>query len=84
MGMTPDIELVGREREAMALDRFLDHVTAGPAAALGLDGEPGIGKTTIWLAGCRRAAERGIPVLRSGPAAAEAQLSFAALPASTG
>jgi hypothetical protein len=41
------VELVGREWEMAGADRFLDDVADGPAALV-LEGEPGIGKTTVW------------------------------------
>ena len=51
-----------------------------PAArAVVLDGEAGIGKTTIWRAAVRRARERGLPTLVAQPAAGEAGLPYAAL-----
>jgi DNA-binding CsgD family transcriptional regulator len=48
-------------------------------AALVLEGEAGIGKTTLWLAGVERAQERGFRVLAARPAEAESELSFSAL-----
>lgn len=48
-------------------------------AALVLEGEPGIGKTTLWLAGVERAREHGFHVLASRPAAAESALSYSSL-----
>ena len=44
-----------------------------------LEGEPGIGKTTLWLAGIGQARQRGFRVLLCRPSAAEAQLSYASL-----
>jgi DNA-binding CsgD family transcriptional regulator len=44
-----------------------------------LSGEPGIGKTELWLEGVHRAADRGIRVLQARPAEPERQLSFASL-----
>ena len=43
-----------------------------------LEGEPGIGKTTLWQAGVD-AAPAGVRVLRARPAEAERELSFSAL-----
>jgi DNA-binding CsgD family transcriptional regulator len=71
------VEIVGREDE---LSQIADFARAGAAAgALLLDGEAGIGKTTLWRAGIALAEEHGFRVLTSRPAGAEAQLSFAAL-----
>jgi len=70
--------VVGREAELDAVERFLDALTAGPAALV-IDGEAGIGKTTLWLAGVRSAESRSFRVLQSRPAQSEARLSYAAL-----
>ena len=50
--------LVGRDLELEAGDRFLDEVATG-MRVLVLEGDPGIGKTTVWAEIARRAAERG-------------------------
>jgi DNA-binding CsgD family transcriptional regulator len=70
--------LFGREVELAAVDRFLDAAERAKAVLL-LDGDPGIGKTAIWRAALARAAERGLCVLSTRPAEAEARLSHAAL-----
>ena len=44
-----------------------------------LNGEAGIGKTTLWEAGVDAARERGMRVLVARASGAEARLSFAAL-----
>jgi DNA-binding CsgD family transcriptional regulator len=44
-----------------------------------LEGEAGIGKSTLWLAGVEQARERGLSVLTSRPAEAEQGLAHAAL-----
>jgi MoxR-like ATPase len=76
---TRDIEaVVGRERVVAALTAFLDSVPRGPRALL-LEGEPGIGKTTLWRDAVRHAGDRGYRVLQARPAESEARLSFAAL-----
>ncbi|MBO0687798.1 MAG: ATP-binding protein, partial [Candidatus Dormibacteraeota bacterium] len=71
-------DLVGRQTEFRAIHRFLDQVGEGPAALL-LEGEAGIGKTTLWQAGTAEAHRRGYRVLTSRPGAAEARLSYAGL-----
>ncbi len=43
------MEVIGRHREKAEADRFLDLLTEGPAALV-LEGEAGIGKTTVWRA----------------------------------
>ena len=71
-------EVVGRATELSRLDSFLDAVANGPAALV-LEGEPGIGKTTLWKRGMTAAADRGWPVWSGRPAESEAKLSFAGL-----
>jgi AAA ATPase domain len=71
-------EVVGRELELAEADNFLSEADDG-FAALVLQGEAGIGKTTEWREALRRAERRDASVLSCRPAAAEAKLSFAAL-----
>jgi DNA-binding NarL/FixJ family response regulator len=68
----------GRGRELAAVAAFLDGLRSGPSGLL-LEGEPGIGKTTVWSVGVADAAARPYLVLSSRPAEAEAKLSFAGL-----
>jgi DNA-binding CsgD family transcriptional regulator len=70
--------LVGRAGELDSIDRLLGQAHEG-WRALVLEGEPGIGKTTVWRAGLERAAERGMTVLACRPVEAEAKLAFASL-----
>ena len=70
--------VVGRERELAALAAFAERGSAGPLALL-LEGEAGIGKTTLWLAGVEDAERAGRLVLQARPAEAEARLAFAGL-----
>ena len=69
-------EVIGREDELFALQRALEGVRGG-ATALLLEGEAGIGKTTVWQRGVELALERGYRVLQSRPAEAEARLAYA-------
>jgi DNA-binding CsgD family transcriptional regulator len=71
--------IVGRVAEAAAIERFLDEVPDGPPRGLLIEGEPGIGKSTIWSQAVRAAAERGYRVLEARPSEVEQQLSFAGL-----
>src|SRR2546426_2462297 len=73
-----DAAVVGREVELSAADDFLSAIAEG-FAALALEGEPGIGKTTLWREAIRRARARGFRVLACRPAQSEAKLSFAGL-----
>lgn len=68
--------VVGRESELAEVERFIDAADHG-FAVLVLEGEAGIGKTTLWREVRRRAEERGYQVLWCRPAAAEAKFSFA-------
>jgi Predicted ATPase len=70
--------VVGRERELAAVGAFLVAVPDEPRALL-VEGEAGIGKTTVWLATVRAAGDRGFRVLQARPAESESRLSFAAL-----
>ena len=74
----PDAGVHGRAAELARLGRFLDEVTGHPAALL-IEGEPGIGKTTLWSAGIDQARRRGWRVLTCRPVQAEAALSLSAL-----
>src|SRR5262245_716541 len=70
--------IVGRDAEIAAVERFLDRC-AQTGGALVVDGEAGIGKTTVWHEALARAARRPFRVLVARPAEAEAALSYAAL-----
>jgi predicted ATPase len=72
------LEVVGREGELAAVREALAQAKTGAAVAI-VRGEPGIGKTTLWLAGIGLAEQQGFRVLVSRPAEAETQLSYAGL-----
>ncbi|MBI2238858.1 MAG: ATP-binding protein, partial [Actinobacteria bacterium] len=81
--MTPDppshrTDIVGRGTELSRLRVFLDDIVRGPCVLM-LEGEVGIGKTTLWRRGVELAGERGLRVMSSRPAPSEARLSFAGL-----
>jgi DNA-binding CsgD family transcriptional regulator len=76
--MAAESEVVGRERELAAIDGFIDAAPGGPAALL-VEGEAGIGKSTLWLAAVQAARIRGHRVLDAVPAEAERDLPFSAL-----
>ncbi len=73
-----DRDVVGREEEIAALTDFLDGPPSLPGVLL-LEGEAGIGKTTLWRHGVELASERSYRVLSCRPSGSEAQLSFVAL-----
>ena len=64
------LEIVGREEELTSVRAFLDG-TDEVLTALVLEGDAGIGKSTLWLAGVEHARSRQLRVLRSRPAEAE-------------
>jgi AAA ATPase domain len=68
----------GRGRELGAVSAFLDGLPSG-ASGLLIEGEAGIGKTTVWTAGVADAVAGSYLVLSSRPTQSEAKLSFAAL-----
>ena len=70
-------DLVGRERELAAIAEFLKTDTV--ACAVVIEGEPGIGKTTVWEAAVSSALERGFRPLRARPGDSEAKLAFSGL-----
>src|SRR6476620_1321346 len=70
--------IVGREQELASLRDFIARAEQG-TAALVLEGEAGIGKSTLWLAGVEDAQARGLRVLSSRPAEAERGLAHAGL-----
>ena len=70
--------IVGREAELGAVVRFLDRVAVGPAALV-IEGEAGIGKTTVWQEAVAAAEARSFKVLRAQPTEREATLSYGVL-----
>ncbi len=72
------MDIVGRQDELAFLHRFIDEPPPGPGVVV-LEGEPGIGKSTLWLAGVEHARSTAVCVLSSRPAEAERSLSHAAL-----
>jgi DNA-binding CsgD family transcriptional regulator len=70
--------VVGRERELAIVERFLSHAHQG-YAVLVLEGEAGIGKTTVWREALRFGGATGLRVVSCRPALAEVKLAFASL-----
>ncbi|MEO7117863.1 MAG: AAA family ATPase [Candidatus Limnocylindrales bacterium] len=75
---SPNVAIVGRAAELLAIDRFLDASESRPTALV-LEGDAGIGKSTLWAAAVQAATERPVRVLVSRPAESERGSSFAAL-----
>jgi DNA-binding CsgD family transcriptional regulator len=67
--------IVGRDRELAVLASFVED----PRDCLVLEGEAGVGKTTLWRTAADAARERGVRVLEARPVEAEATLAFAAV-----
>ena len=74
---TTAADVVGREDELAAISDFLE--ADGSPCAVVVEGEPGIGKTTVWLAAIEQAEARGFRVLRARPAESESRLAFSSL-----
>jgi DNA-binding CsgD family transcriptional regulator len=70
--------IIGRDADLLAGESFLEAVSRGSALLL-LQGEAGIGKTTVWSEVAGRAQAAGYRVLRAQPSAAETSLTLAAL-----
>ncbi|HEY7421699.1 MAG TPA: AAA family ATPase [Gaiellaceae bacterium] len=70
----PSTEIVGRDEELQAISSFLDPTP--PSGALLIEGEPGIGKTTLWRAGVEASVELSYRVLRASPAEKEATFAY--------
>ena len=71
-------ELLGRNDELAAIERLLASAPKR-SSILMLEGEAGIGKTSLWLSGLRRARALGFTVLSCRPSPNETPLAFSAL-----
>jgi DNA-binding CsgD family transcriptional regulator len=71
-------EIVSREAELASVHAFVGRSPSGPAALV-IEGEAGIGKSTLWLAGVQQARALGLRVLSSRPAEAERGLAHVGL-----
>src|SRR4051794_19776379 len=70
--------MIGRQEELDSIRGFVDRATEGPSTLV-LEGEAGIGKSTLWRAGVELARSRGLRVLESRPAEAEQGFTHAGL-----
>ncbi|CAJ1499133.1 helix-turn-helix transcriptional regulator [[Mycobacterium] holstebronense] len=70
--------LAGRESEVRALSDFLARIGDGPAGLL-LEGEPGIGKTTLLLDATDQALTRGFQVMSARGSPAEVSYAYSAV-----
>jgi DNA-binding CsgD family transcriptional regulator len=71
-------EIVGREEELASLHAFISEVRGGPAALV-VEGDAGIGKSTLWFAAVEDARAQGLRVLSAQPVEAESRLANAGL-----
>jgi DNA-binding CsgD family transcriptional regulator len=70
-------DVVGRDEELASIQRFVNRHDF--PRALVIEGEAGIGKTTLWRAGVSAGERTGHRVVACRPAGAEVRLSFSAL-----
>ena len=71
-------ELVGRQAELAAIARVIDSGSRSLSGVL-LEGDAGIGKTSLWKAGLAIAMSRGYRVLSAAPSESEVRLPYAVL-----
>lgn len=76
--LSPEGPIFGRASELAEITTFLDATAAG-TTALRIEGEAGVGKTTLWAAAVRAAREGGWRVLSASAAEQESKLAFAVL-----
>ena len=68
--------LVGRSAELRAVADFLKSMAERPSALV-IEGEAGIGKTTLWSAAVQQARERGFRVFSARASQVESVLAYA-------
>ena len=72
------VAVAGRDTEVAALHDFVQRVADG-ATAFVLEGEAGMGKTTLWRAAVEHAEGLGLTVLQAQPVESEMTLSYAGI-----
>jgi DNA-binding CsgD family transcriptional regulator len=72
------VSVVGRDQERVVAATFVAAAASGPAT-LHIDGQPGIGKTTLFRYVTNLAGTSGSTLLESCPTASESSMSFAGL-----
>ena len=75
---SPKGPIVGRAWELAEIEAFLAATPTG-MEALRIEGEAGVGKTTLWLEALRAAREGGWRVLSASASEQETKLAFAVL-----
>ena len=71
-------QIIGRQSELARIGNFLARIPSG-SRTLVIEGDPGVGKTTLWFAGNESAASRGWRVLSARPSEAEATFAYAGI-----
>ena len=71
-------DVVGREQELATVTRLFEQQRVGPWVAV-IEGDAGIGKTTLWEAALDLARDRSWRVLAARPAEAEVRFSYIAV-----
>ncbi|WP_193044566.1 helix-turn-helix transcriptional regulator [Mycolicibacterium baixiangningiae] len=72
------LQLISRDAELSAVDTFLAAVPSGTSVLI-LEGDAGIGKSTVWRAGIARARARGFRVLSARPVSSESASAYSSL-----
>src|SRR3954464_11711718 len=75
---TPMVSRSTEEVESRLVDDFLVTAADGPSALL-IEGEAGIGKTTLWLSAIERGRASGFQVMLARAVAAESVMAYASL-----
>ena len=70
--------VIGRERELAALGRAFERGESSSTVVV-IEGEPGVGKSTLWQQGIELAAKRGWRVLSARAVEVETPLGYATL-----
>jgi DNA-binding CsgD family transcriptional regulator len=68
----------GRAAEARVVEDFLTSASTAPSALV-IEGDAGIGKTTLWLSALEQARERGFAVLSARASATDSVLAYTSL-----
>jgi predicted ATPase len=77
-GYANRLRLVGRDAELSGVEEVLRRKPPATIVVL-IEGEPGIGKTSLWQEVLHRADDHGYRVISCRPAESEAQFAFTAL-----
>jgi ATP/maltotriose-dependent transcriptional regulator MalT len=68
----------GRTTETRVVEDFLHSASTAPSALV-IEGDPGIGKTTLWLSTLNQARERGFTVVAARASATDSVLAYTSL-----